>query len=54
MDCDRLIVLDQGKVVEMDTPLQLIHKDGIFRTMCMRSGSYAELEEIARAKEIGE
>lgn len=52
MDYDRLIVLDQGKVVEMDTPLRLMNKeDGIFRTMCLRSGSYRELEAMAQAKE---
>ncbi|KAJ7505211.1 hypothetical protein B0H11DRAFT_1977471 [Mycena galericulata] len=52
MDYDRLIVLDQGKVVEMDTPLRLMNKDsGIFRTMCLTSGSYRELEAIAQATE---
>ncbi|KAJ7459957.1 hypothetical protein FB451DRAFT_1272196 [Mycena latifolia] len=51
MDYDRLIVLDQGKVAEMDTPLRLMDKDGIFRTMCLRSGVYRELEAMAQAKE---
>lgn len=51
MDYDRIIVLDNGKVAEMDTPLRLMDKEsGIFRTMCLRSGSYRELEAIAQAK----
>ncbi|KAF8158956.1 multidrug resistance-associated ABC transporter [Mycena galopus ATCC 62051] len=37
---------------EMDTPLRLMDREnGIFRTMCLRSGSYRELEAIAQAKE---
>ncbi|KAJ6563543.1 hypothetical protein B0H10DRAFT_2169170 [Mycena sp. CBHHK59/15] len=54
MDYDRLIVLDQGKVAEFDTPLRLMNKeDGIFRRMCLRSGSFEQLEAMARAKEDG-
>ncbi|KAJ7761604.1 hypothetical protein DFH07DRAFT_903306 [Mycena maculata] len=54
MDYDRPIVLDQGKVVDIDTPLRLMNKeDSIFRTMCLRSGSYRELEAMAQAKEDG-
>ncbi|KAJ6559095.1 hypothetical protein DFH09DRAFT_1161859 [Mycena vulgaris] len=51
MNYDRVIVLDQGKVAEMDTPLRLMKKEeGIFRTMCLRSGSYSELEAMAQNK----
>uniref|UniRef100_A0A0W0EW54 Putative multidrug resistance-associated ABC transporter n=1 Tax=Moniliophthora roreri TaxID=221103 RepID=A0A0W0EW54_MONRR len=51
IDYDRLVVLDKGKLVEFDTPLRLIQKeDGIFRNMCLKSGSYAELEAAAIAK----
>ncbi|KAL0058578.1 hypothetical protein AAF712_014741 [Marasmius tenuissimus] len=51
IDYDRLIVLDKGRMVEFDTPLNLIHKqDGIFRNMCLKSGTYAELEATAVAK----
>ncbi|KAH7927030.1 hypothetical protein BV22DRAFT_1032254 [Leucogyrophana mollusca] len=51
IDYDRLIVLDKGEVAEFDTPLNLIQKeDGIFRTMCLKSGTFAELEAAARAK----
>ncbi|KAF8439690.1 multidrug resistance-associated ABC transporter [Boletus edulis BED1] len=51
IDYDRLIVLDKGEVAEFDTPLNLIQKDGgIFRNMCLKSGTYTELESAARAK----
>ncbi|KAF7338908.1 hypothetical protein MSAN_02214100 [Mycena sanguinolenta] len=51
IDYDKLLVLDKGKLVEFDTPLRLIEKDGgIFRNMCLNSGYFAELETSARAK----
>ncbi|KAJ7104581.1 hypothetical protein C8R43DRAFT_1047311 [Mycena crocata] len=51
IDYDRLLVLDKGKLVEFDTPLRLIEKeDGVFRSMCLKSGYFAELEASARAK----
>lgn len=49
IDYDRLIVLDKGELVEFDTPWNLIQKeDGIFRNMCLKSGTFAELEATAR------
>ncbi|KAJ7123089.1 multidrug resistance-associated ABC transporter [Mycena epipterygia] len=52
IDFDRLLVLDKGNLVEFDTPLRLIEKeDGIFRGMCLKSGTFAELEAAAKAKE---
>ncbi|CAA7263971.1 unnamed protein product [Cyclocybe aegerita] len=51
IDYDRLIVLDKGQIVECDTPWNLINKsDGIFRSMCLKSGSFTELESSAKAK----
>jgi ABC-type multidrug transport system fused ATPase/permease subunit len=51
IDYDKLIVLDKGTVAEFDTPYNLIQKeDGIFRSMCLKSGTFAELEAIAKAK----
>ncbi|KAF7362389.1 hypothetical protein MVEN_00585800 [Mycena venus] len=51
IDYDRLLVLDKGKLVEFDTPFRLIQKeDGIFRSMCLKSGYFAELEMSARTK----
>ncbi|KAI0030296.1 hypothetical protein K488DRAFT_87904 [Vararia minispora EC-137] len=51
IDYDRLIVLDKGSIAESDTPWNLLQKEGsIFRSLCMKSGSFAELEQIARTK----
>ncbi|KAF9490898.1 multidrug resistance-associated ABC transporter [Pleurotus eryngii] len=51
IDYDRLIILDKGKIAEFDTPLNLIQKEnGIFRNMCLQSGTFAELEVAAKAK----
>ncbi|KAI8989077.1 multidrug resistance-associated ABC transporter [Trametes punicea] len=51
IDYDRLIVLDKGELAEFDTPLNLIQKEGgIFRSMCLKSGTFAELEATAKAK----
>ena len=51
IDYDRLIVLDAGKIAEFGTPFDLIRKEGgIFRTMCLKSGMFSELEELARVK----
>ncbi|KZT38562.1 P-loop containing nucleoside triphosphate hydrolase protein [Sistotremastrum suecicum HHB10207 ss-3] len=49
IDYDRLIILDQGRMAEFDTPYNLIRKEGgIFRNMCLKSGMYQRLEEAAR------
>ncbi len=51
IDYDRLIILDKGRIAEFDTPLRLIQKeDGIFRNMCLKSGSFSELQASAKAK----
>ncbi|EAU87480.2 ATP-binding cassette transporter [Coprinopsis cinerea okayama7 len=51
IDYDRLIVLDKGKIVEFDTPYNLIKKEGgTFRKMCLKSGTFSELEAAAKAK----
>lgn len=51
IDYDRLIVLEKGAVAEFDTPAKLLEKeDGIFRTMCLKSGMFAELEAAAKEK----
>ncbi|KAF9459383.1 multidrug resistance-associated ABC transporter [Collybia nuda] len=51
IDYDRLIVLDKGQMAEFDTPWNLIQKEGgIFRNMCLKSGSYSDLEAAAREK----
>ena len=35
---DRICVMDRGQIAELDTPLMLWRKGGIFRGMCERSG----------------
>ncbi|KAL9099125.1 MAG: hypothetical protein Q9163_005332 [Psora crenata] len=35
---DRICVMDQGRIAELDTPLALWEEKGIFRGMCERSG----------------
>ncbi|CAL1697425.1 unnamed protein product [Somion occarium] len=51
IDYDRLLVLDKGELVEFDTPWNLIQKEGgFFRNMCLKSGTFAELEAAAKAK----
>lgn len=35
---DRICVMDQGKIVELDAPWKLYHQGGIFRGMCDRGG----------------
>ncbi|KAJ4988381.1 ABC transporter [Stagonosporopsis vannaccii] len=35
---DRICVMDQGQIAELDTPLNLYEQGGIFRGMCERSG----------------
>lgn len=34
---DRICVMDQGRIVELDTPLKLWEEGGVFRSMCDRS-----------------
>ena len=48
IECDRILVLDAGQVVEFDTPANLIDKEGgVFRGMCERSN--ISLDEIQKA-----
>lgn len=35
---DRICVMDQGQIAELDTPIALYEKGGIFRGMCERGG----------------
>ncbi|PPJ59126.1 hypothetical protein CBER1_01724 [Cercospora berteroae] len=35
---DRILVMDQGNVAELDRPIKLYDQGGIFRSMCDRSG----------------
>jgi hypothetical protein len=43
------LILDKGRVVEFDTPWNLIQKEGgPFREMCRKSGNLSELEQAAK------
>ncbi|KAF7352973.1 Multidrug resistance-associated ABC transporter [Mycena venus] len=48
IDYDRLLILDQGKIAQFDTPYNLIRSEGIFREMCKKTGSFSELEAAAK------
>ncbi|CAE6434018.1 unnamed protein product [Rhizoctonia solani] len=44
VDNDRILVLDAGRVVEFDTPKNLLERpNGVFREMCKKSGDYEYL-----------
>ena len=47
------IVLDKGRIVQFDTPWNLIQEEGVFRGMCMNSGMMDELQSLAKAKLMG-
>ncbi|KAJ6572650.1 P-loop containing nucleoside triphosphate hydrolase protein [Mycena sp. CBHHK59/15] len=46
---DRICVLDAGKIAELDTPMNLYTKNGIFRSMCDEFS--ISLEDITSARE---
>ncbi|KZT53818.1 hypothetical protein CALCODRAFT_486059 [Calocera cornea HHB12733] len=49
MDYDKIMVLDAGKLVEFDSPLKLLEKEGgIFRALVEESGDKEKLWETAR------
>jgi ABC-type multidrug transport system fused ATPase/permease subunit len=47
IDYDRILVMDQGRVAEMDTPFRLLEKKGLFYDMCRESGDFGELVRVA-------
>ncbi|GAA6053022.1 hypothetical protein JCM3770_002387 [Rhodotorula araucariae] len=47
-DYDLVLVLDQGSLVEYDTPGALLRKkDGVFRRMCEKAADWGELRRMA-------
>ncbi|KAK0755687.1 hypothetical protein N5P37_011766 [Trichoderma harzianum] len=46
---DRICVMDAGRIAELDTPLELWKKGGIFKSMCDRSG--IRMRDIQSARE---
>lgn len=50
---DRICVMDEGRIAELDTPLRLWEEGGIFRGMCDRSGiRRADFEGEGFTKEV--
>ncbi|KAF9230741.1 ABC transporter type 1, transmembrane domain-containing protein [Melanogaster broomeanus] len=52
IDYDHLLVLDKEEIAEFDMPLDLI-QNGVFRNMCLKSGTFAEVEAVTGAKAEG-
>jgi ABC-type multidrug transport system fused ATPase/permease subunit len=49
IEYDRILVLDQGRIVEFDTPRRLLEQeDGWFARMCRGSADWEELKKMAR------
>lgn len=51
IDYDRVLVLDQGNIVEYDTPYNLLFnssENGVFKSMCEQSGELDILLEMAK------
>ena len=52
IDYDKVLVLDKGRLIEFDSPWELIAREGsIFRGMCEMSGDLDILEQLAQ--EVG-
>ncbi|KAJ1921450.1 hypothetical protein LPJ71_001313 [Coemansia sp. S17] len=51
IDYDRVLVMDRGRIVEFDTPWNLLQiKNGVFKGMCEKTGEFKHLSSIAQAK----
>ncbi|KAJ2705530.1 Transporter of the ATP-binding cassette (ABC) [Coemansia sp. IMI 203386] len=51
VDYDKVLVLDQGKIVEYDTPYNLLSTpESQFNQMCLKSGEYDYLFSVAKSK----
>lgn len=51
IEYDRILVLDQGEIVEFDSPLTLIdNPESVFYKMCRKSGEFESLLALAKSK----
>jgi len=50
IDCDRVLVLDAGEILEFDPPYQLLKKRGAFYEMCQKTGPamYTHLYQLTK------
>ena len=44
LDSDRIVVLDEGRVAEFDTPLTLIRQQGLFFNLVKEAGLLDSIE----------
>lgn len=51
---DKILVLENGRVADFDTPAALFYKEGLFRRMCQDSGQMEELERMLPRAEVSE
>jgi len=48
IDYDRILVIDQGKIVEFESPHNLImNTESLFHKLCQNSGEYDMLKSLA-------
>ena len=51
IEYDRILVLDQGQILEFDNPLTLISdSESVFYKMCRNSGEFDSLLALAKSK----
>jgi ABC-type multidrug transport system fused ATPase/permease subunit len=48
IDCDQVIVLDDGQLVQQGTHDELIQIDGAYRDLCKEQFGYVRLEGLAK------
>ncbi|KAJ3100106.1 hypothetical protein HDU97_002488 [Phlyctochytrium planicorne] len=48
IDYDKILVLDEGKIAQHGSPLELMSTEGIFKTMCEETGEFSDLIALAR------
>ena len=51
IDYDKILVLDEGRVVEFDTPFNLCNlEEGVFKEMCMGNGGFTFAKDPVEKK----
>lgn len=48
VDCDKVIVLDEGRIVQQGTHDGLIHEPGPYRALCEEQFGYVRLDDLAK------